>query len=248
MITAIIIAKDEEERIVDCLESVAFCDERIVVDGGSTDRTAEIAERMGAKVIVFPSNDFSDMRNAGLKKATEDWILYIDADERVSLELKDAVEYLTIGSGRGNKLNGYFVKRKNFYLGNHEWPYIEQLERLFKRKALKGWKGKLHESPIIEGLLGTLDGFLFHYTHRNITEMFAKTIAWSKIEAELRYNDGHPKMAWWRFPRVMLTAFLDSYIRQKGWKAGTVGLVESMYQAFSSFVTYARLWELQNKK
>ena len=70
---------------------------------------------------------------------------------------------------------------------------------------------------------------------------------WSTIEAELRFKARHPKMTWWRFPRVMFTAFYDSYIKQKGYKVGAVGIMESMYQAFSIFITYAKLWELQNK-
>ena len=78
--------------------------------------------------------------------------------------------------------------------------------------------------------------------------MLDKTIEWSKVEAETRFQMNHPKMTWWRFPRVMITAFLDSYFRQGGYKIGVAGLIESVYQAFSIFVTYARLWELQQKK
>ena len=77
--------------------------------------------------------------------------------------------------------------------------------------------------------------------------MLDKTIQWSKIEAELRYKSGHPPMSWWRFIRVMLTAFYDSYIKQKGYSVGTAGFIESMFQAYSMFITYARLWEMQLK-
>ena len=121
------------------------------------------------------------------------------------------------------------------------------MERVFRKENLRGWKGKLHETPIIDGAIGDLDGFLLHYTHRDLTSMVNKTIEWSKIEAETRFKANHPKITWWRFPRVMLTAFFDSYIRQGGWKVGTIGLIESMYQSYSIFVTYARLWEMQTK-
>ena len=77
--------------------------------------------------------------------------------------------------------------------------------------------------------------------------MLNKTIEWSKIEAELRFKSDHPKMTWWRFPRVMIKAFINSYITQGGWKAGATGIVEGTYQAFSIFITYARLCELQEK-
>lgn len=245
-ISAIVIAKNEENMIADCLDSVSFCDEIIVVDGGSEDRTAEVAKRMGAKVFNFKSDDFSEMRNFGLRKAKGEWILYVDADERVSKELREEVTHLITNDGRIQKLNGYSLKRKNFYLGSskkNEWPHIEKLERLFRKDRLRGWKGRLHESPIFVGQTGELDGFLLHYTHRDLSSMLAKTIEWSKIEAQLRFKANHPKITWWRFLRVLLTAFFDSYIMQRGWKAGVVGLIESIYQAFSMFITYARLWE-----
>lgn len=246
-ISGIVIAKNEENMIADCLDSLSFCDEIIVVDNGSEDRTVEIAKRMGAKVFDFVADDFSKLRNYGLEKAKGEWILYVDSDERVTNDLAKVIRHLITCNGRGVNLNSYFLKRKNFYFGDHEWPHIEHLERLFKRDKLEGWYGELHESPKVTGLVGELDGHLLHYTHRDLRSMLAKTIEWSKVEAELRYKSGHPKMSWWRFPRVMLTAFFDSYVRQGGWRVGAIGLIESMYQSFSVFITYARLWELQQK-
>lgn len=244
-LTAIIIAKNEENMIADCLETVSFCDEIIVVDSGSTDRTADIAERFGAKVVKRLNANFSELRNGGLMRAKGEWILYIDADERVSSELKTAILHAVQTE---KEYAAFKIERKNFYLGNNPWPKIELLERLFRKNKLKKWYGELHESPQVEGEIGSLTGFLLHYTHRDLTQMLQKTIIWSKTEAQLRFEAHHPKMTWWRFPRVMLSAFLDSYIQQKGIKAGTVGLIESYYQAFSAFVTYARLWEMQNSK
>ena len=261
-ISAIIIAKNAEGLIVESLKSVSFCNEMIVVDAGSSDRTIEVAKKMNAKVFEHKTQDFSQLRNFGLEKAKGEWVLYVDSDERVMEELRKSIESRIMPSPRaqaeGNHESGigvYKIKRKNFYLGNNEWPYIERLERLFRRDNLKGWKGKLHESPVFEGedlpagrQVGELDGFLLHYTHRNLSSMLEKTIEWSKIEAELRLNANHPNMSWWRFPRVMITAFWEYYIKQGGWKVGTIGLIESIYQTFSAFITYARLWEIQNKR
>lgn len=244
-VSVIIIAKNEEERIADCLDSVSFCDEIIVVDNASEDRTSQIAERMGAKITKTDSQDFSELRNLGLKKSSGEVVLYIDADERIDPVLRKSIENVARNS---NGVSVYKVVRKNFYLGNNEWPKHEKMERLFRKDSLKGWKGKLHESPIVLGKSAELEGFLLHYTHRNLSQMLKKTIEWSKVEAELRYNLGHPGMSWWRFPRVMISTFFDYYIVQRGYKVGTVGLIESIYQAFSIFVTYARLWELQLKK
>ena len=243
-ISVIIISKNAQNLIADCLSSVAFADEIIVVDGGSTDKTNEIAKKFGAKIIQGKNNNFAEQRNIGLKAVNGEWVLYIDTDERVSTSLRENIKF-QMSNLKFPKNSAYRIKRKSFYFGNHEWPYVEKLERLFKKDKLKGWHGALHESPIIEGRVGELDGFLLHYTHRDLTSMLEKTIIWSQIEAELRLNNHHPKMSWWRFPRVMLTALYDSYIRQKGYKAGTAGIVESIYQAFSMFVTYARLWEMQ---
>ncbi len=243
-ISGVVITKNAEELIADCLDSLSFCEEIIIVDNKSEDRTRDIAEKMGAKVYEYSSEDFSQARNFGLKKAFGEWVVYVDSDERVTKELASEIKNKT----SQEIFSTFRVKRKNFYFGNHEWPYIEHLERLFKKDKLEGWYGKLHESPRVKGNIGELDGYLYHYTHRNLTSMVNKTIEWSKIEAELRYKSGHPKMAWWRFPRVMLTAFFDSYIRQGGWKVGAVGLIESIYQSFSIFITYARLWEMQREK
>lgn len=244
-LSAIIIAKNEEDRIEACLDSISFSDEIIVVDGGSEDKTVDLAKKKGAKIFLAEGDDFSQMRNIGFEKASRGWTFYIDADERVTKVLRDEIKE-TINNAQSKSV--YKIKRKNFYFGKHEWPYIENLERLFQRNALKRWYGKLHESPEIEGEVGTLNGFLLHYTHRDLSEMVKKTIDWSKTEAKLRFDGGHPRVSWWRFPRVMMTAFIDSYIKQGGWKAGTVGIIESVYQSFSIFVTYARLWEMQQGK
>ena len=247
-ISVIILTKNAENLLADCIESVSFCDEIIVIDDDSTDRTVDLAKRLGARVEIpkSQSENFAEKRNLGIKKAKSKWILYIDADERVSSELKASI--LEVVNGRKSDFQAYRIHRKNFYFGNHEWPFIESLERLFEKSALNNWHGQLHETAVVKGEIGELNGYLLHYTHRDLTSMVNKTISWSKIEAELRFNANHPPMTWWRFPRVMITAFYNSYIKQKGYKAGTAGLIESIYQSFSMFITYARLWEMQKKK
>ncbi len=247
-LSIIILTKEEERMIQGCIESVTgVADEIIVIDADSQDNTAKIAKSFGAKVFLDTFTDFATQRNLGLSKASGDWVLYIDADERIDAVLERSIRRL-LENGEENQKGAYCIKRKNYYLGNNEWPYIEKLERLFKKNALRQWEGKLHESPRINGTLGEIDGFLLHYTHRDLSSMLTKTIIWSKTEAELRLNTEHPQMTWWRFPRVMLGAFLNSYVKQGGWRVGTAGLIESTYQAFSMFVTYARLWEMQQSR
>lgn len=245
-VSAIILTKNAEELIADCIDSVSFCDEIIIIDDNSTDRTPDLAKHMGAHVFVDESKSFAEKRNFGLKKAKGRWVLYIDSDERVSPELKSNIEKIV--KQERSSVSAYRIKRKNFYFGNHEWPYIETLERLFKKTKLQEWYGDLHETAKVDGSVEEIDdGFILHYTHRDLTSMVDKTNKWSEMEANLRLQANHPKMSGWRFFRVMTTGFYDSYIKQEGWRAGTAGLVESLFQSFSMFITYAKLWEKQNK-
>lgn len=242
-ISAIIITKNEEKNITDCINSVKWADEIIVVDNGSVDRTGSIAKSHGAKVYEVEGLDFSYIRNVGKEKAGGTWVLYIDADERVTSQL--AKEIIGKITSEGN-FSSFAITRKNYFFGK-PWPKQEQMVRLIKKDSLIGWQGSLHESPKVCGTRGKLTSPLLHYTHSDISSMIKKTDEWSEIEANLRYQSNHPKVVWWRFIRVMMTAFWNSYIRDMGWKAGTVGLIESIYQSFSIFITYAKLWELQNK-
>jgi len=243
-ITAVIIAKNSAGIISKCLDSVSFCDQIIVINNDSTDDTAKIAEEKKADVFNFSGDNFSELRNFGLKKAQGDFIFYIDSDEIVNEDLKSDILKILAET---NPKSSYFVIRNNFYFGNYPWPGDEKIERLFLKANLKGWHGRLHESPTVEGERGVLKGYLLHHTHKDLTSMLNKTIEWSKIEADLRYKANHPQMSWWRFPRIMTTAFLDSYIKKGGYKAGTVGIIESIFQSYSAFITYARLWEMQRK-
>ncbi len=244
MLTAVIITKNEEKMIKDCLKSIQFADEIIVVDCQSSDNTAAIAKKEGAKVINHHFIDFATLRNYPLKDVKTPWVLYIDADERVSDTLQKEIKKAINTSPRES---AFYLQRKNFYLGK-KWPGTEKIIRLFKTKDLIKWSGPVHESPQFTGTSGLLKGELIHYTHRSIEEMIDKTIIWSDIEAHLRLKANHPKVTWWRLIRVFMTGFFNSYIRQKGFTVGAIGLIESIYQGYSMFITYVRLWELQNKK
>jgi len=255
-VSAIIIAKNEDTRIEECLKNVAWANEVIVVDNGSIDKTIEIAKKLKANVVVDTSCDFSAIRNKGAVIAQGEWLLYVDADEIITEQLKNEIlniihELRTTNpaspAGRQHLTNGYYITRRNFYLGR-EWPAKDKMVRLIKKDALVCWLGKLHEHPDIQGTIGELKEPLIHNTHRTLSEMVEKTNQWSDIEADLRLRSGHPHMVWWRFLRVMGSAFWRSYIDEGGWKAGIVGWIESIYQAFSMFITYAKLWEKQNKR
>lgn len=243
-ISAIIITRNEAENISECIKSLGWADEIIVVDNCSSDQTSELAKNLGAKIYKISGLDFSYLRNIGKEKAKSKWLLYIDADERVTKELASEIKSAIKNS---DNFSAFSLIRKNYFLGKSS-PKLEKINRLIRKEALIGWQGSLHESPIIAGKVGNLDHFLLHYTHRNLSSMVDKTNEWSDIEAQLLYKSNHPFMRPWRFIRIMITVFYRSYIQNKGWQMGTIGFIESSYQAFSSFVTYAKLWEKQNPK
>ncbi len=246
-ISAIILAKNEEKRIGRCLESVEWVTERIVIDNGSTDQTALIAKQKSATVIrADATNNFAKLRNIGRDSAHEDWLLYVDADEEVTPRLKEEILRVVKDYRPGRSPVAYFLLRKNFYLG-HPWPYRDKMERLFWKQGLVGWEGRLHESPRVTGAVGELRNPLVHNTHRTLEEMVEKTNEWSEIEADLRFRAGHPPIVWWRLFRVMMSSFWDSFIKQGGWRAGVTGWIESIFQAYSAFITYAKLWEMQQE-
>ncbi len=242
-ISAIIIAKNEADQIEDCIKSLSFVDEIILVDNGSTDDTLNIAKKYKTEIVEVQGLDFSYLRNIGREKAKNTWLLYIDTDERISQELQKEILNCV---NKKTSFQAYNLKRQNYYLGK-QWPKKENMVRLMKKNVLIGWQGALHETPIINGKIGYLQNLMFHYTHRSLKEMIDKTNEWSEVEASLRFQNNHPQMTWWRFIRVIISSFYQTFIMSEGYKAGTIGLIEGIYQAYSMFITYAKLWEKQNK-
>lgn len=242
--SAIIIAKNAGRLIEDCLESVSWVDQIVLVDTGSTDETLELAKRFGVKVVETKDGDFSEWRNLGAKSAKSDWLLYIDSDERVTEKLREEIKR-TILEGVDV---AYAIPRKNFLLG-HEmhwggwWP--DYVLRLIRKDALIEWRGKLHEQPKIKGKVGKLRNPLIHVTHRSLSEMVEKTNDWSEIEAQLLFVSHHPKMTWWRFFSVAFREFWYRGVLKLGFLDGPVGIIEIIYQMYSRTITYAKLWEMQ---
>lgn len=243
-ISAIIIAKNVASEIVPALLSVKFCHEIIVVDNGSTDDTIEVAKKHGAKIIRSVSSNFASWRNEGAQLAKGDWLLYIDSDERVDSYLAKEILRVT----KSNSYSAYTIPRHEIFLGKHleHWGDSYVL-RLIQKSKLKKWHGKLHEQPQIVGQVGSLKNTLLHLSHKNIDEKVLNTLEWSKSEAKMLYDSAHPPMTWWRFPRVMFTEFWYRAVKQGLWKDGTEGWIEIIYQMFSVFMTYERLWEMQRK-
>ena len=246
-LSVIIITKNEDKMLDDCLKSVSWVDEILVVDSGSTDRTLEIAKRHKAKIVdSSKGKSFSEWRNIGFKKATSDWIVYIDADERMSKDLKDEIKKMV--EKENPPCVAYAIPRENIIFGKkfrHGGFWPDYVKRLFKKDGFHGWSGKLHEEPKFNGELGHLDNPLTHEKHETLSEMMDKTNVWSAVEAELMFSANHPQMNVARFISAMAREFWYRMIREKAFLDGGEGVIMALYQVFSRFVSYAKLWEMQ---
>lgn len=246
-LTIVVITKNEESLLETCLKSCSFADEIIVIDNGSIDRTTEIAKKHGAKVINFEGNDFAEIRNKGMAAAKSDWVLYVDADERV---LKD-LEMEILDAINGVPISALAISRKNIIFGEevNYGPYKKDwVIRLFKKSEFETWVGKVHEYGKFKGELGYSKNSLLHLTHRDLDHFMQKTLAWSRIDTKLRLDAHHPKMTKIRFLRILFTSFWTELITRRGLFGGTVGFIDSTLQAISFYLTYIRLWEMQNTK
>lgn len=220
----------DENLFKRCLDSVSWCDEVVKVE------TEEIA------------GSFSEWRNEGAKKATGEWLLYVDTDEEITHDLKDEIE-LTINNFQFTN-SAYAIPRKNTLLGHTmRWGgwSPDCVLRLIRKDKLKGWFGELHEQPLIDGEVGKLKNVLLHDSHRSIKEMIEKTNKWSEIEAKLLYESGHPKMNFIRFCSAGFREFWYRGVKKLGFLDGKTGVIEIVYQVYSRLITYSKLWELQIK-
>jgi glycosyltransferase involved in cell wall biosynthesis len=243
-LSVVIIAKNEEGKIEECLKSASWAPEIVVIDNGSTDRTVALAKKHKAVVYEKPDGSYKDLRNEGLKRAKGEWIFYLDADERITSELAEEVK--AIINETSNTL--LIIPRRNVILGKEMrhggwWP--DYVKRLFLKKNLTGWTGDLHEEPEFTGKIDFLSQPMIHLKHDNLHDMAVKTNKWSNTEAKLLLDAKHPSMAPWRFFRVVFTELFYRLFIKKGILDGLEGIVYATYQSFSKFVTYAKLWEKQ---
>lgn len=248
MITIVIITYNEEEVIGEALRSISgLTDNVLVVDSESSDKTVDIARKHGAKVVVHKLENFSAQRNFALTHVHTPWVLYVDADESLTSEFNADVLREISNFKEDSNIAGFYIKRKTYYF-KKDWGLTDRVQRLFFMKRLISWFGDVHETPRVEGELLEISSPIIHSTHRNLSQMLEKTNRWSEIEARLRLESSHPEMSWWRFPRVMVPAFFKSYLGEKGYRNGTKGVIEGLFQAYSVFITYAKLWEMQKNR
>lgn len=246
-LSIVVITRNEEGRIKACLESIKWADEIIVLDNGSTDKTLAIAKEYTDKIFNFNNLDFSSIRNRGIEKATNDWVLYIDSDERVLSSLREEIQQII----KVDQYSAVAISRRNIIFGqevNYGPFHKDWVIRLLNKVDFEQWSGKVHEYPKFNGKLGYSKNSLIHLTHRGVDQFMAKVMEWSKVEAKLRLEANHPQMSKWRFIRIFITTVFDQLIKRRGIFGGTVGMIDSILQSLHLYIVYVRLWELQQSK
>jgi len=244
-ISVAIITKDEERNIGDCLESVKWADEIVVVDNGSTDRTLSICQEYGARIFQEEWKGYSGQKNSAIEKAGNEWVLNLDADERVSPELRQEMQK----SLEGNQgVNGYWIPRKNFFLG--QWIrycgwYPDLNLRLFRKSRGRFGERVVHERLELAGKALTLTHPLIHETYQSLSDFFQRMDRYSTLAAQEMHREGRK----FRLTDVVFRppfTFLQMYFLRAGFLEGYLGFVLSVLYSYYTFAKYAKLKELRN--
>ena len=250
-ISAVVSAYNEEKNIKDCIESVKdLSDDVIVVDNSSGDKTSEIARKLNAKIFT-QENDPQKIdlqKNFGFSKATGDWILSLDADERVTPAL--AREIKSTVNSQSSIVNGYWIPRKNIIFGkwiqsDMWWPDYQL--KLFKKGKGKFDKSSVHRALVLEGASEKLTNPLTHYNYTSIHQYLEKLNNYTDIEAEHLSKEGY-EFNWLDAIRFPVNDFAKTFFLQKGFRDGIHGLVLSIFQAFYMGIVFAKLWEKEGFK
>ncbi len=273
MITAAVIARNEERHIADCLASLAWADERLVVDSFSTDRTVEIAHRFTERVYSREFRSFPSQRNAALDLARGDWVLFVDADERVTPALAEEIRSRVgiapaegegedasppctggIEGGEASSPAGYWIPRRNIILGKwmqHTGWYPDHQLRLLRRERARYDEGQeVHEVPTLDGPAGYLENPLVHYNYDRLGQFLAKQDFYAGYAARTLFGEGvRPRPH--NFVLQPLREFRRRYVTLQGYRDGGHGLLLSALLAYYNLVAYlrlARLWRTESHR
>ena len=244
-ISVTIITKDEEKNISDCLKSVEWADEIIVVDSESTDRTVELAKQFTDKIFIRKWEGYVPQKRYALSLVSNEWVLSLDADERITPELKDEIINLSPG-----EFSGFKIRRKNFLLKKEitscGWENDYQLRLMRKDKA--SFSDRLvHEKFIVDGQMDKLKNPMIHYTFSSFSEYFSKINHYSSLKAQELITKKKRVGGWTIFSHTV-SAFFAFFIVRLGFRDGVYGLIISLLHSVSTMMNYIKLWELQNKK
>jgi glycosyltransferase involved in cell wall biosynthesis len=241
-LTVVIPTLNESARIIDALADLSWVSEVIVVDGGSTDETAALAREAGAKVLIVTGETIAGQRNAGIAVAEHQWVLALDADERVTPELRGELSAIAVSPRPRHA--AYRMRFRNHYLGREleHGPWGRDWHVRFFTRERRWITNRVHEHLEHVDDVGTLSGTILHYPYRDISHHVAKIVKYAQWGAEDLRARGRTAGLWeiamrpgWRFFR--------DYILYSGWRDGTVGFIASALSGFAAFLKYAFLFE-----
>jgi glycosyltransferase involved in cell wall biosynthesis len=247
-ISAVIITYNEEDRLSDALASLeGVADEVVVVDSYSNDRTVEIARAAQARVWQNRFEDYGQQKNLAMAKASHEWVLNLDADERVSPELKRAVSELKEKGFPGN-VAAFAIKRKTYYLGRwirHSGWYPDRKVRLFRKNAA-AWQGRVHERLEVTGEVMALPGDILHFTYRDIGDHVRRLERYSIFQAEEIVKSGKKSLYLRLFILPQIT-FLRHFIWKMGILDGFPGLVIAVVSSWGTAMKYLKAISLKRR-
>lgn len=247
-LTAIVPVFNEELNLDDCLRRLTWADEILVVDSGSRDGTLSIARRYAHRILEHEYVNSAAQKNWTLPQAGHDWVLIVDADERVTDELREEIRSLLAAPG-GPGRDGYRIRRVTYFWGKPirycGWQH-DRVLRLFNRHKGRYQEKEVHADVEVRGTVGELKAPLLHYTYRDFKQYFAKFgryTDWGALELHKRGK----RARWHHLLLHPVFRFIRMYVFQRGFLDGLHGLVLCMLAAFSVFTKYAKLWELNRR-
>lgn len=240
-LSLVVITRDAAADIAECLLSAPFCADALVVDSGSGDHTVETARRLGARVLTHRWLGFGPQKQFAVDEARFDWVLCLDADERLSSKLRDSICELF---ARGEPPHAaYALARRNRFLGRwlaHGEGYPDWITRLFDRRRARWSEDLVHERVIAEGPVGRLDGDLMHASAESLERYVAKQNRYTTVQADALHASGKRSPAFAMFT-APLVRFLRFYVVKLGFLDGAAGFAHIAIGAFASFLKYAKL-------
>jgi glycosyltransferase involved in cell wall biosynthesis len=234
-LSVIIPTYNEIDYIKDALKSVDFATEIIVIDSFSSDGTKEIALEKGCKVLERKFDNFSNQKNYAITYATGDWILFIDADERVSQKLKNEI----LSEIENNIHSGYKLSFPHFYMNRFLYHKVDKVLRLVKNKNVK-FSGDVHEKLQVEGSIGSLKNFMIHYTYKGLFHLIQKKDSYAWFQANTSLKKGK-KATIFHLLFKPLYRFFSSYILKRGFLDGVPGLALASINAYGVFSRYVKM-------
>lgn len=242
-VTAVVLTWNEEHHIGECLDSLAWADERVVFDDYSTDRTVDVAEARGVRVLQHPFADFAAQRNAALDAIEAEWVFFVDADERVTPDLAEEVRRVIRYEGDQARA-GWWVPRHNYMIGHlmrgGGWYPDYQLRLLRRDKARYDPSHPVHEIVILDGEAGHLENVFIHYNYDTVADFRRKMDQYASLEARILDEQG-VRVRPWSYVSMPLREFWRRFVALQGYRDHVIGLLFCGLMAWYTYVTYQRL-------